>query len=153
MENLFPTAPPGLDRTEGSGTWGGEVEDLGAEEGIKGRDCYDVTPISNPSPWQPPPLQAYSSSRGKAGGKSKKFELTEEQKQEIREAFDLFDTDGSGTIDAKELKVAMRALGFEPKKEEIKKVRRGEGGLGGGREEPSDDRLWAHRSIFDALVQ
>ena len=27
--------------------------------------------------------------------------LTEEQKQEIREAFDLFDTDGSGTIDAK----------------------------------------------------
>ena len=25
-----------------------------------------------------------------------------------REAFDLFDTDGSGTIDAKELKVAMR---------------------------------------------
>jgi Ca2+-binding EF-hand superfamily protein len=25
-----------------------------------------------------------------------KFELTEEQKQEIREAFDLFDTDGSG---------------------------------------------------------
>jgi len=68
------------------------------------------------------PFQAYSSSRGKAGGKSKKFELTEEQKQEIREAFDLFDTDGSGTIDAKELKVAMRALGFEPKKEEIKKM-------------------------------
>jgi hypothetical protein len=32
---------------------------------------------------------------GKSGG------LTEEQKQEIREAFDLFDTDGSGTIDAK----------------------------------------------------
>ena len=59
----------------------------------------------------------------RAGGtKNKKFELTEEQKQEIREAFDLFDTDGSGTIDAKELKVAMRALGFEPKKEEIKKM-------------------------------
>lgn len=123
---------------------------------------------------------------GKKGGKP---ELSEEQKQEIREAFDLFDTDGSGasreaawrpaspcralcavyraasgvscsahkplctprcfgfsfaqlrpllspcaplhacgptsrpgTIDAKELKVAMRALGFEPKKEEIKKM-------------------------------
>ena len=39
-----------------------------------------------------------------------------------QEAFDLFDTDGSGTIDAKELKVAMRALGFEPKREEIKKM-------------------------------
>ncbi|XP_053922029.1 uncharacterized protein LOC104059638 [Cuculus canorus] len=51
-----------------------------------------------------------------------KPELTEEQKQEIREAFDLFDTDGSGSIDVKELKVAMRALGFEPKKEEIKKM-------------------------------
>ncbi|KAF7252833.1 Centrin-1, partial [Varanus komodoensis] len=49
-----------------------------------------------------------------------KQELSEEQKQEIREAFDLFDTDGSGSIDVKELKVAMRALGFEPKKEEIR---------------------------------
>merc|ERR1712124_193325 len=39
-----------------------------------------------------------------------------------KEAFDLFDTDGSGSIDAKELKVAMRALGFEPKKEEIQKM-------------------------------
>merc|ERR1712182_193975 len=37
-------------------------------------------------------------------------------------AFDLFDTDGSGSIDSKELKVAMRALGFEPKKEEIQKM-------------------------------
>lgn len=32
-------------------------------------------------------------------------ELTEDQKQEIREAFDLFDTDGSGKIDVKEMKV------------------------------------------------
>lgn len=66
-----------------------------------------------------------SSAYRRTGGRDKKaqkFELTEEQKQEIREAFDLFDTDGSGTIDAKELKVAMRALGFEPKKEEIKKM-------------------------------
>ncbi|XP_027709539.1 centrin-4-like [Vombatus ursinus] len=51
-----------------------------------------------------------------------KVELTEEQKQEIKEAFDLFDVDGSGSIDVKELKIAMRALGFEPKKEEIKKM-------------------------------
>ncbi|CAN0418708.1 unnamed protein product, partial [Ectocarpus sp. 12 AP-2014] len=40
--------------------------------------------------------QAATSKRG--GAKSKKFELTEEQKQEIREAFDLFDTDGSGEL-------------------------------------------------------
>merc|ERR1712159_979368 len=66
--------------------------------------------------------------RGRGSGAAKgatkpgKSELTEEQKQEIREAFDLFDTDGSGCIDAKELKVAMRALGFEPKKDEIRKM-------------------------------
>ena len=41
-----------------------------------------------------------------------KPELTEEQKQEIREAFDLFDTDGSGTIDAKELKVNSQSLWY-----------------------------------------
>uniref|UniRef100_A0A673A774 Caltractin-like n=1 Tax=Sphaeramia orbicularis TaxID=375764 RepID=A0A673A774_9TELE len=51
-----------------------------------------------------------------------KIELTAEQKQEVKEAFDLFDTDGTGTIDVKELKVAMRALGFEPKKEEIRSL-------------------------------
>merc|ERR1711933_577727 len=59
--------------------------------------------------------------RFNAGGKKQK-ELTEEQKQEIKEAFALFDTDGSGEIDSKELKVAMRALGFEPEKEEIAKM-------------------------------
>jgi len=35
---------------------------------------------------------------GGKGDKKTKFELTEEQKQEIREAFDLFDTDGSGVF-------------------------------------------------------
>jgi Ca2+-binding EF-hand superfamily protein len=30
--------------------------------------------------------------------------------------------DGSGTIEVKELKVAMRALGFEPKKDDLKKM-------------------------------
>ncbi|XP_054845602.1 uncharacterized protein LOC129336498 [Eublepharis macularius] len=51
-----------------------------------------------------------------------KHELSEEQKREIREAFDLFDTDESGSIDVKELKVALHALGFEPKKGEIRKM-------------------------------
>eukprot|EP00753_Platysulcus_tardus_P022674 PLAT9881.2.p1 GENE.PLAT9881.2~~PLAT9881.2.p1 ORF type:complete len:184 (+),score=96.49 PLAT9881.2:53-604(+) len=69
-----------------------------------------------------------------AASKVKRLELTEEQKQEIREAFDLFDTDGSGTIDARDLKVALRALGFEPKKGEIKKLINGisSGSSGGG---------------------
>ena len=46
-------------------------------------------------------------------------ELSVSQKEEIKQAFDLFDTSGIGTIDAKELKVAIRALGFEPSKEDI----------------------------------
>ncbi|CEL97183.1 unnamed protein product [Vitrella brassicaformis CCMP3155] len=41
--------------------------------------------------------------------------LTEDEIDEIREAFNLFDTDGSGTIDPKELKAAMQSLGFETK--------------------------------------
>ena len=65
-------------------------------------------------------MRSMRGTAAKPAGKPK--ELTEEQKQEIKEAFDLFDTDGSGSIDAKELKVAMRALGFEPKKEEIQKM-------------------------------
>ena len=48
--------------------------------------------------------------------------LSEGQKAEIKEAFDLFDTSGSGTIEAKELKVALQALGFEPSREEIEKL-------------------------------
>ncbi|XP_066109571.1 centrin-4-like [Saccopteryx bilineata] len=51
-----------------------------------------------------------------------KIELNETQKQAIKEAFDLVDVDGSGTIDVKELKIAMQALGFEPKKEGVKKL-------------------------------
>merc|ERR1712107_400668 len=48
--------------------------------------------------------------------------LTEEQVGQITQAFELFDTDGSGTIETQELKIAMRALGFEPKQEEIDKM-------------------------------
>uniref|UniRef100_A0A7M4EI07 EF-hand domain-containing protein n=1 Tax=Crocodylus porosus TaxID=8502 RepID=A0A7M4EI07_CROPO len=53
---------------------------------------------------------------------SPKLVLTEEQKQQFREAFDLLDTDGTGTIDVKDLKVSIRALGYEPKKDEMKKI-------------------------------
>ncbi|KAI8848750.1 hypothetical protein BC829DRAFT_375033 [Chytridium lagenaria] len=51
-------------------------------------------------------------------------ELTEEQKLEIKEAFDLFDTDKDSALDYHELKVAMRALGFEVKKAEVLKILR-----------------------------
>lgn len=51
-------------------------------------------------------------------------ELTDEQRQEIKEAFELFDTDKDGAIDYHELKVAMRALGFDLKKAEVLKLLR-----------------------------
>ncbi|XP_011501553.1 PREDICTED: caltractin-like [Ceratosolen solmsi marchali] len=51
-----------------------------------------------------------------------KFELSDEQKADIKEAFDLFDPDGTGKIASRELKVAIRALGIEPTREEIRKL-------------------------------
>merc|ERR1712057_48093 len=58
----------------------------------------------------------------RGGKKAKPGQLTEEQLDEIREAFSLFDSDASGQIDVRELKAAMRALGFEVKNEELKKM-------------------------------
>merc|ERR1712205_171072 len=46
-------------------------------------------------------------------------ELSEKEMAEVKEAFDLFDGDGSGNIDAKELYVATQALGFSPTQEEV----------------------------------
>jgi len=65
------------------------------------------------------------SSAKKAGGRdavTARPGIPEWQMQELREAFDLFDTDGSGTIDTKELQVALRALGFDSKKEKVRKM-------------------------------
>ena len=49
---------------------------------------------------------------------SKKVErpgLSSEEVDEIKQAFDLFDTNGTGKIDPKELKAAMQSLGFDSK--------------------------------------
>ncbi|KAH7104959.1 Ca2+-binding EF-hand superfamily protein [Auriculariales sp. MPI-PUGE-AT-0066] len=51
-------------------------------------------------------------------------ELSDEQKQEIKEAFELFDTNKDGALDYHELKVAMRALGTDLKKPEVLKLLR-----------------------------
>jgi len=48
--------------------------------------------------------------------------MSEKEIAECKEAFDLFDMDGGGTIDLAELGTAMTALGFNPKKAEIKKM-------------------------------
>lgn len=62
-------------------------------------------------------------SKSAGRNKNKKYTdrpgLSEDEIEEIREAFNLFDTDGSGTIDPKELKAAMQSLGFEAKNQTI----------------------------------
>ncbi|TPX70558.1 hypothetical protein SpCBS45565_g01699 [Spizellomyces sp. 'palustris'] len=65
-----------------------------------------------------PPAQSNVTARSK----TRKFRLNEEQTREIKEAFDLFDEDGSGEISGKEWRVAMRALGFEPSNDEVKRM-------------------------------
>ncbi|KAF1950918.1 EF-hand [Byssothecium circinans] len=52
-------------------------------------------------------------------GQNSLAELSEEQREEINEAFNLFDLDKDGYIDYHELKVAMKALGFDLPKNEI----------------------------------
>ncbi|KAK4522589.1 hypothetical protein GAYE_PCTG10G0479 [Galdieria yellowstonensis] len=50
------------------------------------------------------------------------YHLTEDERQEIKEAFELFDIDSTGAIDTKEFKIALRALGFEIEKEEASRI-------------------------------
>ncbi|KAK9871053.1 hypothetical protein WA026_010010 [Henosepilachna vigintioctopunctata] len=49
--------------------------------------------------------------------------ITTEQKQDLLEAFNLFDTDGDGKVTSLDLRVAIRALGFEVKPEDIRKLK------------------------------
>lgn len=51
-----------------------------------------------------------------------KGELSDDQVNSIYEAFSVFDTEKTGKIASQNLKLAMRALGFEPRREEIKKI-------------------------------
>jgi len=79
----------------------------------------------SPNPVNAATAAAANAKRSTQQGRKKsgpKFELSEAQKSDIKEAFDLFDNESTGYIEVKELKVAIRALGFEPKKEEIKRM-------------------------------
>lgn len=51
-----------------------------------------------------------------------KFRFSKEQQRDLKTSFDIFDKDGTGNIDIKDLKVILRALGFEPHDDEIKKL-------------------------------
>ena len=51
-----------------------------------------------------------------------KFKFTKEQNRDLQTAFEIVDKDGTGNVDIKDLKVILRALGFEPQEDEIKKL-------------------------------
>jgi centrin-1 len=48
--------------------------------------------------------------------------LSQTQKNDIKKAFDYFDQGGAGKIKKKELKVILRALGFDPTNDELDKL-------------------------------
>lgn len=52
-------------------------------------------------------------------GDDQKSKYTEEELEEYRQVFALFDTDGSGAIGNDELGVAMRSMGLNPTEEEL----------------------------------
>ncbi|KAM3130414.1 hypothetical protein pb186bvf_017513 [Paramecium bursaria] len=61
-------------------------------------------------------------SQSQANSSQQRKKLLNNQQNEIKKAFDYFDTAGSGVIDAINLKVVLRALGFDPTQEEIVKL-------------------------------
>lgn len=72
-------------------------------------------------------VEYYTDVKGKRRKKIKKLqkkpkELTSEQLEEIKSAFELFDKDGSNSIDANEMRSAMRALGVKMNKQQIKEL-------------------------------
>ncbi|CAF4947918.1 caltractin-like isoform X2 [Pieris napi] len=48
--------------------------------------------------------------------------FTKEQKNDLHEAFNLLDYNGEGKIKAEDFRVAIKALGYEPTKEELQKM-------------------------------
>ena len=54
--------------------------------------------------------------------KPKKPQYSEEQIGEVKEAFNVFDSDQKGGLDARELKAAISALNIKITKEEIRNI-------------------------------
>ncbi|KAL8772456.1 MAG: hypothetical protein Q9209_002407 [Squamulea sp. 1 TL-2023] len=76
-------------------------------------------------------------------------QLSEEQRQEVVEAFKLFDLDKDQKIDYHELKVAMKALGFDLPKAEILSILQTHGSLS----EPSNPNIPHHPRLLLAFKE
>ncbi|KAF8324132.1 EF-hand [Clavulina sp. PMI_390] len=84
------------------------------------------------------------SKRSRTGKEALPASISAAQREEIKEAFELFDTDGDGALDYHEVKVAMRALGFDMKKPEVLKLIR---------ENSEDDRGVMTYAAFTAVME
>ena len=84
----------------------------------------------NGSYYFPQPLSLFSCLTPPSSGRvlqAPRLELSEQQRSEIRQAFDLFDTEGQGVIDANALKVVLRALAVRQSKCKGQRSQRGHG--------------------------
>lgn len=116
--SLYTPASKARRRTPGGGLAGSSTPRLGSGSGTPGGGANGLATTGNGVP------HSHHHPQQQPHGVGGALELTDEQRQEIKEAFDLFDTDKDGAIDYHELKVAMRALGFDLKKAEVLKILR-----------------------------
>eukprot|EP00927_Polykrikos_kofoidii_P049598 TRINITY_DN4363_c0_g1_i3.p1 TRINITY_DN4363_c0_g1~~TRINITY_DN4363_c0_g1_i3.p1 ORF type:complete len:200 (+),score=50.49 TRINITY_DN4363_c0_g1_i3:98-697(+) len=92
---------------------------MGGSPGPHGRSSR-----GHADPWDRDRDRGYGGSRRnpsldyRPGARGKKLAVSKEQRQEIKEAFDIFDSEKTGRMDYHELKVAVRAMGFDIKKQE-----------------------------------
>ena len=88
---------------------------------------FDVDPSLRPK------MSPAASRQGKSDEESDHIQLSKQQENQITEIFNLFDTDGGGTIDKSELDFALVALGFKGRNAKKRKTAtdRSEQGLKG----------------------
>ena len=63
-----------------------------------------------------------SDANGTRGGDKKKFELSQEQLNDLKEAFSVFDRDGDEKINAEELSIVLEAIGRKKTLEEVHEI-------------------------------
>ncbi|KAL1883759.1 Calcium-binding component of the spindle pole body (SPB) half-bridge [Paecilomyces lecythidis] len=85
--------------------------------GLGGAAAGEFGPEGAKSTQQPPAPPAHSQTQSQDSNPLNR--LTEEQREEINEAFTLFDLDRDRHLDYHELRVALRALGFTLPKQEL----------------------------------
>ncbi|KAG0123989.1 hypothetical protein HOY82DRAFT_673726 [Tuber indicum] len=139
-----PTAGASTNPLGGSVLGGVLFGNTGGGRGGTGHQHHQRERDRDPTPQQQRPQE-----RGTV------VELSEEQRAEINEAFHLFDLDKDRMIDYHELKVAMKALGFDVPKPELLQILREHGTPGPGQQaqpgaQPS--RLYISQEAFTSIM-